>query len=261
MNFLDARLEFQIRRYRWAKAKVEEEVRESFPHFWIFKGGMSWQYYKFLKQLCASEQYLYLRANLKRSYREAAAALNEVISPEEQVLLDGFSKFLQIPTELEKELITRKKLGEKIKFASKPKLQKAMIKIFSQAFNKLGLESVEYPGDSVPMLRFKCCGWIIQTDFEFGPSHRQMIFYHLIASEQRIFHPDNPRVTAPTMVLGYRLCWTGMCYMQWDYLNDSDIDPACDSVVQLCREFFDELPNLLKGLECENVMPDPLISR
>jgi hypothetical protein len=99
----------------------------------------------------------------------------------------------------------------------------------------------------------KFSGWIVQTNFHFGRNRSMISYDHLIASEERICHPTTPGVTAPAMVLDCLICWIGLGRMEWDYLTDTDIEPACDSVVTLCREFFDELPNLLRGLEREKI--------
>lgn len=253
MNITQAALEFQIRYYLWAQSKVAEEISESFPHYWLFKGGSSWKGYHFIKQLGRREQEVFAAALLKRYHRNAAKALGETLSVEERSLFDKFLAFSLMPSDFEKEIRARKQKGEKIEFVSKRKLQKAMIAAFQNAFNRRGLETIRRESDSNPLFRMKCCGWIVQTNFDFGRTRSLINYDHLIVSEERFSHPTTPGVTAPVLVLANALGWIKFLNTTWEYLMDQDVEPACDSVVTFCREFFDELPKLLKGLEREKV--------
>jgi hypothetical protein len=102
----------------------------------------------------------------------------------------------------------------------------------------------------------KCGDWAVQTGFYFGRTRSLINFSHAIVSEDRICHPTTLGVTGPAVLLANALCWIWLAHMEWDYLTDTDIEPACDSVVTLCREFFDELPKLLKGLERKKITAD-----
>jgi len=253
MNISKATREFRIRRYLWAKMKMADEIREGFPHFRAFKGGMTWKECAFMTRLSTRDQGIFVGGQLKQYYRDAAAALGESISVEERALLDRSRAFIQVPSPLQKELAARRRLGESVKFASKRKLLKATTAAFTKAFDDRGLEVLNLQGYPSPFFNMRCSGWIVQTSFEFGRSQSLIAYNHLIASEDRISHPTTPGVTAPALVLDFMLCWIGFCHMQWEYLTDADVEPACDSVVTLCREFFDELPALLHGLERDKV--------
>ena len=50
--------------------------------------------------------------------------------------------------------------------------------------------------------------------------------------------------------------WLGISRSEWHYLTEEEIEPTCAVVVKLCAHFFEVLPKLLKGLECENVTFD-----
>ena len=53
--------------------------------------------------------------------------------------------------------------------------------------------------------------------------------------------------------------WLGITsQIEWEYLMDEDVDPACDAVIKHCRHFLEVLPKLLKGLEFENISPPML---
>jgi hypothetical protein len=251
MDISNAQKEFQIRRYLWAKSKAAEEMKDEFPHFWLFKGGTTWKFYQFVRKLNPNEQQLFVSASLKRSHRYAASGLGETTSIEEKSIEERYFKYALRLTDIERELSARKRAGKTTKFASKRKVRNAMIARFQQAFDGQGLEVVEMKGYESPLLRMKFSGWIVQTNFDFGRTRSLIHYDHLIASEERISNPDAPGWTAPSLVLASVISWIGLTRMEWEYLMDADIEPACDSVITLCREFFDELPKLLKGLERE----------
>jgi hypothetical protein len=253
MDIAQASVEFEIRYYLWAQTKVAEEIEASFPHYWLFKGGSARKGYQFIKQLGRREQEIFASGVLKRYHNHAAKALGETISAEEQSLFNRFLQFAPMPSDFQKEMIARKKKGEKIKFVSKRKLQKAMTAAFQKAFDRHGLEIVPFAGDPIPLFRIKCCGWIVQTNFDFGRTQSLIRYDHVIVSEQKFDHPTTPGVTAPVLMLANALGWIKFLNISWEYLMDEDVEPACDSVITQCREFFDELPKLLKGLERDNV--------
>jgi hypothetical protein len=252
MNFAQAQLEFQVRHYTWARARAEEERREEFPHFWLFKGG----FYHFIKDLTEDDQKLFISALLKRSHRYAAAEVGETTSTKEKAIGDRFTQVIMKSTEIEKEIAVRKRSGDPMKFASKRTVQRAMLANFEKAFDYLGLEPARNVDQVSSRALTKYCGWIVQTSFFFGRNRSLIDYTHLIASEDQIAHPTTPRVTGPALLLANALRWINLGVMEWEYLTDDDIEPACDSVVALCREFFEQLPVLLKGLERRNVTPD-----
>jgi len=252
MNFTQAQQEFRIRHYRWAKFRAAEEISEEFPHFWLFKGGLSWKRYHFMRELNEDEQKLFVSASLKRSHRYAAAGLGETTSAEEKALEERYFSIRE-RSPFEKELAARRRMGEKTKFASKRKVQRAMLSSFEGAFGYLGLEAARHVGQESSHVPMKFGGWIVQTSFYFGRSQSLIDYNHVIASEEQIRHPTTPGVTGPALLLANALCWINLGKMEWDYLTDTDVEPACDSVITLCREFFGELPKLLGGLEPKNI--------
>jgi hypothetical protein len=253
MDLLKAREEFQVRHYLWAKSKAAEEINEGFPHFWLFKGGVSWKFYQFVRNLERREQELLVAAKLKRSHRYAVATLGEMTSGEERAVEEQWFKFNAKLSDLERDIAIRRRRGEVIRFVSKRKLQQAMVSSFGKAFGHLELGAWENIGHESSYVRFKCSDWVVHTAFYFGRTRSLINFSHAIVSEDRIRHPTTPGVTGPALLLANALCWIWLARMEWDYLTGTDIEPACDSIVSLCREFFDELPKLLRGLEREKI--------
>ena len=81
-----------------------------------------------------------------------------------------------------------------------------------------------------------------------------MDYRHLIAGAGGRVNPDHT-VTFPAPILAM-FAWTNICPIQWEYLLDEDVGPACDCAVELCREFFDALPKLLSGIERDKVVDE-----
>jgi hypothetical protein len=251
MTLVQAQLEFQVRRYQWAKLKAAEEVKEEFPHFWLFKGGLSWKFYQFIKQLSGGELNLFISAFLKGNHRDAVAELGDPITSEENLLLERYYGFRTF-SPFEKEWAAQKRRGEKVRFASKRNVQRAMMSNFENAFGHLGLEGLEKADSEGANLRMNFRGWIVQTNFFFGRSQSLIHFDHFVSHPVLISSPgkiQNPFLT-------FAACWIGMGILEWNYLMTADIEPACDSVIGLCREFFNELPKFLDGLDVENVTID-----
>jgi hypothetical protein len=251
MTLAQAQLEFQIRRYRWAKSKAAEEVREKFPNFWLFKGGLTWEMYHFMRQLEANKLDLFVAALLKRDHREAAKALGETIGTHENALLNQFYSFRAF-SPFEKDMAAKKRVGQKFHFASKRSVKKKMMLSFEKAFGHMGPEGFEEADSQSANLRVRFKNWIVQTNFFFGRSQSLIRFDHFVS------HPI--LFSAPGAVkdpfLDASICWISLGVMEWNYLMTEDIEPACDSVIGLCREFFNELPKFLEGLDVENVTID-----
>ncbi len=144
------------------------------------------------------------------------------------------------------EISSRKQAGEKVRFASKRKLQKAMTSAFQNAFGDrcTSSRSVEQ-GDLSSSYEMKCCGWIISTHFWFGRSSNLLDYSHSIIAP----------TTDPAMSLAIRLTlirWRGSP-TELELLMDNDVQPACDAVILMCELFFEEAPKMLEGLEFETV--------
>ena len=166
--------------------------------------------------------------------------------------------FRPIPLTFEEQIAAKKLSGEKIKFASKRKLQKAITEKFKAAFGDQCLDhrfDDEYDLNS--NFDIKCCGWIVSTNFWFGRRESLINYGQGISSPTRIHHAENPEITAPAMRLGQMISfssWLGLTsQIHWEYLFNEDIDSTCDAVLKHCRYFFEVAPKLLKGLEFENI--------
>jgi hypothetical protein len=115
-------------------------------------------------------------------------------------------------------------------------------------------------GDPSLAFEMKCCGWILTTHFWFGRSASLINYSHSIASEKDFEQQgSNGKYMAPLVrASGISLsAWLGIAsQIEWEYLMDEDVDPACDSVIKQCRHFVEVLPKLLKGFEFEKITPD-----
>jgi hypothetical protein len=248
----EASREFLRRYYDWSLSVAESEARAGFPSLQIFKGGLTWKTYQFAQKLSEADRLLFVRARLKR-YAAKDFGTVEPVSKQEQALLDQHQMFYMRQRGLELEIPRRRRAGEKIKLASKKTLYKAITEKFVSAFGDRGVE-VEPNLHNGVGFEFTCAGWVIITTFTSGRSAGEMDYRHLIAGEAGRVNPDNT-VTFPAPVLAM-FAWTRIASIQWEYLLDEDVGPACDSAVELCRQVFDALPELLKGIERDKVTLD-----
>lgn len=247
MDIFQIRQEFNVRYYLWAKLEAERERANSFPTLESFKGGMTWKMYQFIRRLDPDGQNAYVHALLKHYHAGAAKVLGESLSKEEAILLDRGWAFNLARLGREDEVRIRRKAGEVIRFAGKRTLRASMAAKFRDAFGGQCLEVGQVEKD--PALRFlmNCKKWIVQTSFWFGRQQSLLSYEHLIASEERITHPQHPGITAPAAVITL-ISWIGLCPIEWEYIYDSEVAAACDTAVKLCRQVFDQLPRLLDGL-------------
>ena len=165
--------------------------------------------------------------------------------------------FRPIPLTFEEQIAAKKLTGEKIKFASKRKLQKAITEKFKAAFGDQCLDhrfDDEYDLNS--NFDIKCFGWIVSTNCWFGRRESLINYSHGIGSETKITHPES-KTSASAMIMAQMVSfssWLGITsQIQWEYLMNEDVEPACDAVIKFCGHFFAVAPKLLKGLEFENI--------
>jgi hypothetical protein len=244
MNLKEAQREFKIRYYLWARSEFEKEINELLPNSHSFKAGRAWETYQFLRQLEKNSQVAYAHAFLKHLHWEAAQALGESLSPAENILLGKHRVFsTNLSIKFDAEIQVRKLAGEKVKFASKRKLQKAVTSKFKQAFgNRIISEENEFEFDPVSSFDINCAGWIISTQFWFGRPQSLIEYHHLIDSKNKMPPPKN---MLPAMRLDQHLSW--LHFNRWEHLGDADIDPACDAAIKFCEYFFAAAPKLLDG--------------
>jgi len=253
MNFEEAKQEFKNRYYVWAASEFAIEINESFPNLRVFKNGPVWSTLQFMQQIDRNEQLILAHCLLKRFHPDAAKMLGEGFLDEENTLLSRFDKFRsQFHGQLGHEAS-----GEKIKFASKSKLRKAIVATFAKAYGDRCVR-IQIGNEWDPWFEMKFAGWIVATRFTFGRHESMISYYHSIESEAKLPNPKvPPEFWMPTMRLGHHISfgsWLGMCSQtEWMSLAVGDVDRACDAVIKLCGRFFEALPHMLKGLEFENI--------
>ncbi|HXT41301.1 MAG TPA: hypothetical protein VN887_14925 [Candidatus Angelobacter sp.] len=256
MKFSEAKREFDIRYYLWSISEFEKEIEESFPTLRLFKAGGAWKTYQFMLKLPKSEQLVLARSLVKRSHPNAVKTLGETCSAEEESLRSrrdaAFSNILSVSEEIR----ARKKAGEPVKLAGKRKLRKVMTAQFKAAFGSECIDLARADEDE-EMLRFKMkrAGWFVTTSFYFGRSKPVLDYMHGIASEEPLIYREGIGPMVMGAGMSFNSC-LGVSRSQWNYITDEEIEPTCDTVIELCAHFFEVLPKLLKGLECDNVVPD-----
>jgi hypothetical protein len=229
----------------------EESLRRKRDEFFRIR-----QQYQYIPQLGKNGQFDVAQFWIKQLRAEAANIPGVAFFDDDKSLLSQLDAvFRRIPLTFEEQIAARKQAGEKIKFASKRKLQKAITEKFKAAF---GDQCIDHRFDDEHDLSsnfdIKCCGWILSTHFWFGRRESLINYSHGIGSETRITHPES-KASASAMVMAQMVSfssWLGITsQIQWEYLMNEEIESACDAVIKLCRHFFEVAPKLLKGLEFE----------
>jgi hypothetical protein len=252
MNFNEAQLEFEKRYYLWSLSEVEREVEECLPTFWLFKGGGSWQTYQFIRQLSKTDQILYVHSALRSRHPEAAAALGHHLSEEHNLMMTRYGMFCAYqPDRPDSDLDAARQADEMGKggFVSKAKVQALIRSKFEGAFGtRITEEEHVVKGDRHSIFCMTICEWVVQTFFWFGRRESCISYSHAISSADQSKEFD-PAVAPPAFVLARSFCWTNLCVMEWEYLLEEDLEPACNSAISLCGTIFEALPSLLGGLE------------
>jgi hypothetical protein len=99
MTRSQAKEEFQVRLYYWARSEWERQINESFPDLRSFKAGTAWETVMFMGQLGRREQLLLAGALLKRFHPEAVKTLGETCSSEEESLRGRRDHFFRLREE------------------------------------------------------------------------------------------------------------------------------------------------------------------
>ena len=255
-----AKTDFQVRYYLWAASEWEKEIHDGFPNLRSFKGGIPSGTYRFMQLFGKREQMTIARALLKRFHPDAVNALGEACSAEEQTLRRKRDAYL-VPSPTEEDVAARRNAGEKVKFASKRKLQTAMMKKFQLAFRERCTNS-NYDDlcDPSSLFETKCCGgWNISTQFWFG-RRESLIDYNQSIQSELTFHQKGETGDYTGSLLleeAISFCgWLGIGPTQWPYIKSEEVDQTCNTVVQHCQHFFEVAPKLLQGLEVENIAID-----
>jgi hypothetical protein len=252
MTYSKAKEQFEIRYYLWGASEFQQEIDGAFPHFRLFKTGSVWKLHQFMEQLEKRDRHILAAALLKRFHPDAARTLGETETTEEASLRSRWDALPVRPSDLQAAIWAKQEAGQKVKFASKPKLRRTILQGFKQAYGAecLDLACAEFG----PELDFKmkCCGWVIDTHFEFAEEDRQIHYWHTIMSPTE---PGSP--IGPDMMIGRGIsfnAWLGVTSQtKWQYLMEEDIQAACNSVIKFCGHFLSVAPKLLKGLDFDTI--------
>lgn len=247
MTYTEAKREFDIRLYRWARPILLREIAGDFPSFKLCKTGPA-QPCRFFRKLTAHEKVDFADGLLQRRHAEAVKALNEPISTAGLALLNREVDFWAIDPERfwlspedEKRVVKARQL------------RKAMSSRFKAAFGSECLPRGPLDGKGDLVYRMPCRGWIIRTWFFFGRWGPEISYFHNIWTGKWITR-EEPEVL-PANCIGFgdsygNTIGIGTC---WDYLFEEDVEPACAAVIEHCSRFFEAAPKLLDGLELETL--------
>lgn len=252
MTLSEAKHEFGIRMYYWHVSEFEKEINASFPNLRLFKSGTAWKLYHFMQRLKPGDQFKLAQAWLNIGWSREIENLGVVVAEEGKNLLESFKESAWQPSSREFDIASRKKAGEKIKFASKRKLRKTMVSKFTEAFGSECVHMETGEGWD-PQFHMRCCGWIINTQLVFSRRQGVVWYRHMIESDTRIPHRNFPQLTVPAVTLSSGVAWL---QYRWEDVLDDEVEAVSGEVVKIAGFFFEAAPRLLKGLEFEKIVEE-----
>ena len=246
VKLTDAKREFTVRSCYWLRSEMEKEIKSGFPNLRLFKSGYGWQLHHFMQKLPPSNRLTLANAMVKRNstYLEASG---EVMTAEEKESWDAFDQFLWVYAGQ-----SRRQAGEKGKFASKRTLRKAAVSKFVKAFGPQCFD-MKLGEEWDPLFQMRCCGWVITTQLYFGRQQPVVEYRHMIVSESRIAHAENPEITGPAMMLDPDGAWI---VNRWVEVMNDEVEAVCSALIKHVGFFLEVAPKLLKGLEFEKITTD-----
>lgn len=250
MTFSKAKQEFSVRYYLWSVSEFEREINEAFPSLGLFNAGPSRNVLQFMRQLNGTGRRTLAHSLLKRFHPDAVSALGEQMSDDEKSLLSQLDEFRLIENA---KSVSKGMVGSEIKLVNKGKLRRMILAKFKSAFGHQCFDLELVGLDPELIFKMKCCGWILETRFEFKGKHRQIHYWQDIVSPT-VIEPYR----APAMIVAQFIsfdAWLGISSQtQWEFLTNYDAEPACDAAIKFCGRFFEVAPKLLKSLEFDKIM-------
>lgn len=250
MRLSEARREFDLRMYYWHTSEFEKEIDSGFPNLCLFKSGTGWKLYRFMQQLKLSDQMLLAHGRLKLAYRTDLEALGVALTEEEQSLAETFRQFALQPPSQDLESLSRQEAGGKLKFASKHKLRKLAVAKFIATYGSQCVDMKIGP-EWDPQFHIRCAGWIVNTQLVFGPRQGLAWYRHVIESEARVQHRNDPKLTVPAVLLSSGVAW--LVY-RWEDVFDADVEMVSKAVIKHAGFFLEAAPRVLKGLELDTIV-------
>lgn len=246
MTLSEAKHEFGIRMYYWLLSEYEKEIKNAFPNLRLFKSGSGWKLYHFMQRLKASEQMMLAQARLNMRCSKEMKELGVVITEEGKKLAESFGEFEWQPSSREFDFASRKRAGEKIKFANKRKLRKTMVSKFIEAYGSQCVD-MRISQEWDPQFHMRCCGWIINTRLVLKSGVAEYV--HVIESEAKVPHRNFPQIAVPAVEL------SGGAWLEcrWYDILDDEVEAVSGEVVKIAGFFFEAAPRLLKGIEYERL--------
>jgi hypothetical protein len=258
MNFSEAKQEFDLRYYRWSLDQFEREIECSFSMLRRFKFGSPKSTCDFMTKLCREDQSTLARSLVKRMHPRAVRILGEEESDKELRLREKRDGSFTGDAGFAAEVSARRRSGERLNFAKRGQIKKALINEFLEKFGSACIDLDNVGHDPEVEFKMNIAGWIVTSFFDFGA--KGMVFYysHSIASQERF---DYVGVKWP-MLMGSMISFNSALGIssqtEWEYVLPDDIQGVVQFAVALCGRFFEALPMLLEGLNPTGLTPDQL---
>lgn len=250
MTYSEAKAEFDLRLYHWAKAKLSHEVESGFTSFC----PELWPACRFFQSLTSEEKQALKMAVLQQKHPISAKSPREDFPSQGARLLNRMDEFCSQEKRLRDFAYYRGIETERERFPRAKDLRKMVTSHFKNAFGAqcTPLTEQERRGGGLSF-KIKLAGWSVMTDFDFGRWAPHIEYGHSIWTGKWITK-EEPAVLFANC-LGFRLSYARELGLGaiWDNLSVDEAELACREVSGHCQTMFEALPELLNGLEQQSL--------
>jgi hypothetical protein len=210
------------------------------------KSGPALKYVEFINGLPRSDRKRFVLAKLKRCHPTASGFLRETLSPTELSLLDSFYRGYQVAMP---ETPTRAYASSRVEMAlndlkvSNPSAfnidkEQLRSKIEAKLIGLLGKPVQKKVQSQVLIFNTEIGPWSVITSID-TPRTFQLRYHHSVGCKGISYLAER---TSAFSWMGVKL------ETYWNYLTSADLDSTAESVLEMCRVFFEAAPKWLEGL-------------
>jgi hypothetical protein len=239
MTFEEAKTEYAIRYYLWAKEETRLEVERGFPLLKRFDISICRKYLRQIFRLPKEAQYDFAQLLTKRCCQ--LVLVGETLSNKELAEIKKYAESSTFMLDPAKEAFFRRQLEGDVTTKLNRKRFKQIIK--EQLIPIFGLEE-RWGGGGTWRYVTPVEGLRMETYIDTGGRCHQLSYFH------RIIFSGSQTLEETTSALS----WLGLTggSTSWDDLEDSKAEATAQILAEVCAYFLKIAPKLLKGLADAN---------
>ena len=241
--------ELTIRLYHWALQDAEREIANGFPLLRTIENAEASGFVAHCQTLSTPDLQSIGRSRVRLAHPMALAYLNEIITPEEQRLIEEsyktqrlyeniYAQSHNIPFSSDSAYSTKAEVTALLKEAMRPAFGERQ----PSRFKVVSIYESDFPQKSTL--------WRLQTRIEALHKHPNMKY------TQSLYLPEHEWALAirdPSHTATDILGWLGITPLPtyWDIPLKSDVEPAVASLALVTKHYLDAIPSIIEGLSLE----------